>query len=253
MRVKGVLLDLSGVLYVGDKPLPGAIEALEKLQSSGLPVRYVTNTTRRTESMINADLQNMGFNVESDHVFTVSAATKKYLQQHELRPHLLIHPNLVSEYADIDRSDPNVVVLGDAEDAFCYQNLNQAFRLLMEGASLLAMGNNRYFKLPDGLYLDIGPFVAALEYASGVQAHVLGKPSRDFFLQAVSSLGCQPKETLMVGDDVVSDVQGAIASGLQGVLVKTGKYRQGDEKALDENTPVLDDLSAVVEWILQHT
>jgi HAD superfamily hydrolase (TIGR01458 family) len=246
--VRGVLLDLSGVLYVGDCPLPGAVEAVERFQKSDMPVRYITNTTRSTRAQIHGKLSGMGFSIAGEEIFTAPGAVRAALERQRLTPLLLIHPNLKPEFADFCGDSPDAVVLGDAGDSFTYENLNHAFRLLMEGAPLLAMGNNRYFREADGLSLDIGPFLKALEYAAGVQGTILGKPSADFFRGAVSDMGLDAHQVLMVGDDVEADVQGAMDAGLQACLVKTGKYRPGDEQRLDpQRARVFDDLGAVVD------
>jgi HAD superfamily hydrolase (TIGR01458 family) len=109
------------------------------------------------------------------------------------------------------------------------------------------MGSNRYFKESDGLSLDIGPFLRALEYAAGVQGTVLGKPSADFFHAAVADMGLEPGEVLMVGDDAEADVQGALDAGLQACLVRTGKYRPGDEDRIDtQRARIAEDLAALV-------
>jgi ribonucleotide monophosphatase NagD (HAD superfamily) len=92
---------------------------------------------------------------------------------------------------------------------------------------------------PSGLDLDVGPFTAALEFASGRPALVLGKPAAQVFTMAAARLGLAPGEVLMVGDDVVGDVQGALAAGLAGVLVRTGKYRAGDEQLTPRPSAVL--------------
>lgn len=250
-EIKGVLLDLSGVLYVGDQPLPGALEALARLQNSDLRVAYVTNTTRQTRGRIRAKLESMGFDVPEAAIFTAPGAVRARLERDGLTPLLLIHPGLEPEFADLVGPEPDVVVLGDAGDAFTYQALNRAFRVLMGGAPLIAMGNNRYFQEPDGLSLDIGPFLAALEYASETKGLVLGKPSPEFFHAAVAAVGCRPEETVMIGDDAVADVEGALNAGLQGILVRTGKYRAGDEDRI--GTPgagLADDLSDAVDRLL---
>ena len=249
--VRGVLLDLSGVLYVGDSALAGAVEALHRLQGSGLPLRFVTNTTRQPRTRIALKLKAMGFSIAEKEIFTPTQAALDYLRKHRLRPHLLVHPDLRAEFSSIDTHAPNAVVLGDAARHFNYDSLNDAFRLLMEGAQLLALGDNRYFLEPDGLSLDIGPFKAALEYAADVRARVLGKPDAAFFHQATAALGCAPAETLMIGDDAATDVEGALHAGLQGLLVRTGKYRDGDEERIDaQQALVQDDLPAAVEWLL---
>ncbi len=143
------------------------------------------------------------------------------------------------------------MLVGDAGEGFTYENLNQAFRLLLSGAPLLAMGNNRYFKEDEGFSLDVGPFVTALEYAAGTQAKVLGKPAPEFFHAAAADLGCEVGDVVMVGDDVAADVVGGLAAGLQGVLVQTGKYRPGDEDQLEStNARVVPDIAAAIDWII---
>jgi HAD superfamily hydrolase (TIGR01458 family) len=251
--IRGVLFDLSGVLYVGRHAVPGALESLEKLRQAGLPIRFVTNVTRSPAAEIERKLAEMGFAISPDELITAPRAARSHLISHGLSPYLLIHPALEPEFADLVGESPNAVLLGDAGDGFNYANLNHAFRLLIEGAALLAMGNNHYFQNDDGLSLDIGPFVAALEYASGKSALVLGKPSPHFFLAAVESLGCEPADTVMVGDDALADVEGALAAGLQGILVQTGKYRMDDEAKISlPGAKTLADINAASNLILSR-
>lgn len=253
MVVSAVLFDLSGVLYVGGEAVPGAVHALEKLQAAGVPHRFVTNVTRTPSVELVRRLTGMGFAVTAGNLFSAPIAARDYLKTRQLRPFMLIHPALEQEFADLRRDSPDAVLLGDAGDGFSYENLNRAFRLLMAGAPLLAMGNNRYFQEADGLSLDIGPFVSALEYASGASATILGKPAKEFFIAALESLGCPASEVVMIGDDALADVEGALRAGMQGILVQTGKYRAGDERQIKRSGAlVLADVAAAVEWILKR-
>lgn len=249
--IKGVLLDLSGVLYVGKEPLPGAHEGLQRLADSGLPMRFVTNTTRSPRSAILGKLARMQLEVVDDALFTAPQAALAYIEKEDLRPYLLIHPDLQGEFPNYSRDAWDAVLVGDAGEAFTYKSLNIAFRLVRDGAPLLAMGYNRYFREPDGFSLDIGPFVAALEFAADTRAKVLGKPAPEFFQAAVSAIGCKPDEIVMVGDDAAADVGGAISAGLQGILVRTGKYTTGDEDNIEQpGAKTVDDIAAAVDWIL---
>ena len=243
---RGVLLDISGVLYQDDQALPGAVAALRQLQQSGLALRLVTNTSRRTADAIFYDLKRMGFAIEPGQLYTAPRAMLDYLEARRLRPYCLIHPGVEAEFAHLDHSNPNAVVVCDAGDRFDYKSLNKAFQVLMgEEAELLAVGDNRYFRARGRLQLDAGPFVKALEYASGKPATVLGKPSPDFFHIAVQSMGLEPGQVLMVGDDVEADVAGAINAGVDACLVQTGKYCEGDE-ARAPGCRVAADLAALV-------
>lgn len=248
--IEAVLFDLSGVLYIDDAVLPGALESIGKLNKTGIPTRYVTNTTRSPRKAILRKLENMGFNISGDDLFTAPIATYTYLSANNLSPFLLVHPDLEQDFADLVSGKPNAVVLGDAAQGFSYDNLNKAFRLLMEGAPLIAMGKNQYFREANELSLDMGPFVAALEFAANIEAIITGKPAKAFFDTAVSSLGCQSKNVVVIGDDVKSDVIGGLESGLQGILVKTGKYQPGDEDQLQGQGLCVEDISAAVDWIL---
>lgn len=255
IKVSAVLLDLGGVIYVGDRPIPGAIEAVARLRKARLPIRFLTNTTRRPVARLAADVCRLGLEVHEEEILAPAALARRYLVAHRLRPYLLVHPDLESEFARLPEGEAEAVVVGDAGERFTYASLNAAFRRLVAGAEFLALAMNRNFRDADGeLSLDAGPFVRALEYASGREALVLGKPAPSFFREAVAALGSRPAETAMVGDDVEADVGGAQAAGLIGILVQTGKYRPGDEGKIDPPPAhVAPDLSAAVNWILAHT
>jgi HAD superfamily hydrolase (TIGR01458 family) len=144
----------------------------------------------------------------------------------------------------VDAPPADVVVLGGACDDFSYAALNDVFRMVTEGAALVAMHRNLYWRTDEGLQLDAGAFLAGLELAAGTTAIVCGKPSPEFFAEAVAALGTPPERTAMVGDDVVNDVLGAQAAGLVGVLVRTGKFRPSDLDR-DDGTPdiVIDSIA----------
>lgn len=251
MPVRGVCLDIAGVLTDNGRLLPGAAEALCSLDSAGLPWRLLTNTSRRPQAAILAELTGFGLPVQAEQLFAAPRVVADAVRTRGLRPLLLVHPDILGEFADLDCRDPDAVVLCDAGTGLDYRNLDAAFALLMRGAPLLAVGLNRYFRGRERLELDAGPFVRALEYAAGIEAEVIGKPGRAMFELAVSSMGLLPGEVAMIGDDVEADVLGAIAAGLHGVLVRTGKYRAGDEARLPADADCCADVTAAVEWLLR--
>lgn len=251
--IRCALLDIAGVLYTGETPIEGAREAFRRLAASGVAVRLVTNTTRSPKRVVLERLRRMGYAVEADQLFTAPEATRAYLRARRLTVYALVHPALEEEFADLTGPHPNAVLIGDAGERFTYARLNAAFRLLMEGAPLLAIAANRYFREADGLSLDAGPFVAALEFAADVRAKLFGKPAPAFFRNALQAAGCAPEQAVMVGDDVEADVNGALAAGMRGILVRTGKYRAGDEQRMDAGGTVVADVAAAVERILAET
>jgi HAD superfamily hydrolase (TIGR01458 family) len=245
-------VDLGGVVYVGRTPIDGAISAIGRLRSAGIPLRFITNTTRRSRRQVLADLAEMGLDISAGELLTPAIMACAYLQQNGLSPFLLVHPDLEEDFAGLGSGARQAVVVGDAGEHFTYDRLNRAYRKLLAGAPLLALAKNRNFKDEDGeLSMDAGPFVAALEYASKVHAVLLGKPSAEFFELAVGGLKCESSETVMIGDDLEADVGGAMAAGLQGILVRTGKYRPGDEEELAEPPQlVASALAEAAAWVL---
>ncbi len=251
MPPRAVLLDIAGVLHDGERAYPGAVEAVARLRAAGVPLRFVTNTSRRTRTATVQHLQGLGFEVATAEVFTAPLAGRAYLEARGLRPLLIIHPALAPDFAGLATEPPNAVFLADAGEHFDYATLDPAFRLLIGGAPLVAVGRNRYFRTGNELHLDAGPFVAALEYASGQSAVITGKPAPEFFAAVLADLGARPAEAVMLGDDVEADVLGAVAAGLRGVLVRTGKYRPGDEAGLPgAGASVAADLAGAVERLL---
>lgn len=251
--IRGVLLDVGGVVYVGAEPLPGAVAAVRRLKDAGFGLRYLTNTTRTPRRGVLGKLRGFGLDVDEGELFMPAIAARRYLEGRGLAPHLLVHPALEEDFAGLPGGGSEAVVIGDAADGFAFAALNACFRKLERGADFLALAKNRSFQDADGaLSLDVGAFVTALEYASGKQAVVLGKPSPDFFAAALDDLGLAPAEAVMIGDDAEADVGGAMASGLAGILVRTGKYRPGDEaKIRPPATAVADDLAAAADWLLK--
>ncbi len=239
---QALLLDLSGVLYEGDHVIDGAAATVRRARDQGLALRFVTNTATQPAAAIEDKLRAIGIDVHDGELFTAPIAAIHYLRQHDLRPYCLIHHALQSDFAALAQDTPDCVVLGDARDDLSYANLNRAFRLCMEGAPLIGIGMNRYFKDDEGLKLDAGAFIHAIEWAAGVEATIMGKPGAAFFQQVVHSTGFAPGQCLMVGDDVESDVIGAIDAGLQGCLVRTGKYRAGDTERLPAGARVIDSI-----------
>jgi len=225
----GVLFDLDGTIYEGNRLIPGAVEALRYCEQKAIPFRFVTNTTSRPRAQIAEKLGKLGIVTDEENIFTAPSAARGVLIQRGLRRcHLLLHDSLKADLEGIEAVDehPQAVVIGDLGDEFSYARLNRAFRLLLDPhCDFISLARNRYFKVDDGLDLDSGAFVAALEYATGRASELVGKPATSFFQTAAASMDLAPEAVVMIGDDRESDVLGAQAAGLQGILVQTGKFR----------------------------
>ncbi|XP_074518604.1 phospholysine phosphohistidine inorganic pyrophosphate phosphatase [Halichoeres trimaculatus] len=257
--LKGVILDMCGVLYdsgEGDGVvISGSAEAVRKLKTSDLQLRFCTNETQASRDKFVAKLGRLGFDISVPEVFSPAPAAVAVLKERGLRPHLLVYDALLPEFDTVDRNNPNCVVIGDAAEKFTYENLNDAFRVLMglEKPTLFSLGQGRYYKETDGLKLDVGVYMAALEYACDLKAEVIGKPSPMFFQSVLNDMGLQPHEVLMIGDDLVNDVGGAQHCGMRGVQVRTGKYRPSDERHPTVTADgTVDNLAQAVDMILNQ-
>ncbi|HEX3561334.1 MAG TPA: TIGR01458 family HAD-type hydrolase [Solirubrobacterales bacterium] len=249
--VEGLLLDLSGVIYVQDEAVPGAAEALERFRAEGIPIRLVTNTTMRPRRSILERLERLGIDADPSELLTPAtlAATRCAEAGYE-SVSLVVLDELREDLEGLEERGDSVdaVIVGDLGEGWDYDVLNRAFRQLMDGAALIALQRNRYWETAGGLSLDAGPFVAALEYASGRDAEVVGKPTPAFFELALGELGVAAERAAMVGDDVEADVGGAMDAGLAGVLVRTGKYRADLVKESEiEPTATVDSIADVPE------
>lgn len=253
-----VLLDVEGTLHLSGVPFPGAVEAVARLRRDGHHIRLVTNVTTRPRARLAAELRGIGFAVEESELHTTPVAAADLLAgRHVLalampavREDLAARVTLVDEGAD-------AVLVGGADETdesdrvFTYANLDRAFRELHAGARLVCLHRNRWWPTRRGPRLDGGAFVAALEYATGATAEVVGKPSRAFFESALATVGAEADDAVMVGDDLETDVAGARAVGMRAVLVRTGKSRDEVQRGVLPDA-VLESVADLPEWLAAH-
>lgn len=244
--VRGLLLDLDGVLVLQGKAIPGAQEAMAEIDRRGIPYRVVTNTSLVGRPALSTWGKSLGLSIPPDRILSALSASASYtartfpgrplfvIASEDARTEFAGQKLLTPTEADRKGAEAAAVVIGDSPDEATYDNLNRAFRLIRGGAQLIAMHKNRWWLTPAGPTLDSGAYVAGLEYAASVKALVLGKPSDDFFREASSALleeiaassGGRPGrgDIAMVGDDLWTDVLSAQRLGLRGVFVLSGKH-----------------------------
>jgi phospholysine phosphohistidine inorganic pyrophosphate phosphatase len=254
--MRAILFDMDGVLYNDTVLIPGARETVEWARSQSIPYLFVTNTSSRGRAVLVEKLRGFGLRAEIGDVLAPPSAAADWLREHPGPTALFVRAKARSEFEGLDilpddaETGARYVVIGDLEEAWDFRTINRAFRLLHSspGAEMIALGMTKFWQAKDGLQLDVAPFVAALEHATGKKALVFGKPSELFFHAAAHRLGISVDEILMIGDDVEIDVGGAQRAGLRGALVRTGKFRPGD---LDRGvTPdvVLDSVAELPDW-----
>lgn len=255
MAVRGFLIDIDGVLVSGGKPINGAAHVLNTLLENGYHFRCLSNTTQRSRETIATQMKEWNFPLDASLLFTPPCAAVAHILRSGKRRCYLIstgHIDREFETAGIEliHEPADFVVIGDAGEQFTFPVLNQAFRLVLEGAELLALERDRYWMSSQGLMLAAGPFVAAIEYATGVTAQIMGKPSPRFFAMALEDMGLVAGETAMIGDDILTDIGGAQQCGMQGILVRTGKYRPDTLKTTQVRPDkVIDSIANIEEFL----
>jgi HAD superfamily hydrolase (TIGR01458 family) len=227
-HVRGILADMDGVWFVDNEAVPGAAQALARIRERGIPLRIISNTTRRTREQLAEKMQRLGMHVDPGEVISTPRVAAELLRRRGVRTaKLLVCDDILPEFAGIVPSDkPEVIVIADIGDAWSYALMSELFHMVMNGAGIVALHRGRYWQVAEGLKLDIGAFVVGLEYATGKAATVVGKPSPEMFNAAIHDMGRSPNDVIMIGDDIRQDIGGAQAAGIRGVLVKTGKYRE---------------------------
>jgi HAD superfamily hydrolase (TIGR01458 family) len=252
-----ILLDIDGVLHVSGEPIPGASEAVAALRADGHRLRFVTNNTTRARAQLAAELRGAGIQLDEEEIATTPLAAGAHLAGRRVLALTMAAVRAdLAERVELVEDGAEVVLVGGADETeetqrvFSYERLNRAFAALEAGARLVCLHRNRWWQTSRGPQLDAGAFVTGLEYAAEVEADVVGKPAKTFFAAALAELGAEPGEAWMVGDDVESDVGGAKAAGLRGLLVRTGKFRpQALEAADPQPDGVVDSIADVPAFL----
>ena len=256
--VRGLLLDLDGVLVLAGKAVPGAPEALAELDRRGFPYLIVTNTSLVSRVSLAGWGRSIGFTTPPDRFQSALSASAELVRR-EYRDgavFVIASHDALAEFAGLNvvdgagvDADPDAVaavVLGDSPDQLTKANLDRAFRLVRGGAALIGMHRNPWWITPEGPTLDAGAFLVALEWATDRKARIVGKPAPAFFRVGIERLAAEaasrgeprPRraDLAMVGDDVGSDIGGGRRAGLRTVFVRSGKHGDAELAAAASGT-----------------
>lgn len=231
-KISALLIDLDGVVYISNQAIPGAAEAINRLKSKNIPLRFVTNTTTMSQDSLHKKMVSMGLPIEKHEIISAVQAAVLYLRSKKNPTcFLVLTDDCKKDFTEFTQTDknPDFVVIGDLDQkqgGWSYPLLNKIFNMLITGSKMIALHKGKFWQTDQGLTLDIGVFVAGLEYVTGQKATVIGKPSKTFFQMALKDLGVKASQAAMIGDDLDNDIKGAQSAGLKAILVKTGKYRE---------------------------
>lgn len=227
-QIKGLLIDIDGVLIEDNRAIKDAVDTLNHLREK-YKIRLLTNTTTKTVKEIHQLLTQLGFNIEKKEIITAPVAAKVILKKKGIsKIYPVVNKQILPEFTEftIDENKPEAIIIGDIGTNWDFNLLNKLFKCIMEGAELIALHKSKFWKRKGELQLDIGMFVEGLGYATGKNATVIGKPKSSFFDAALQNIDLPKDEIVMIGDDIDGDIGGAQNFGIKAFLVKTGKYNE---------------------------
>lgn len=249
------VLDLDGTVWIGDEPMPGAVEAISALRAAGRRVAFATNDPRGPTEEYVTRLWRIGIQASLADVVTVGGAVQHLLAETRsgrtafvigtpsMRTHVADAGLKVMNGTDL-ASRADVVIVAGTED-LVYDDLRQASLAVRRGADFLATGRDPTYPQPDGPWPGTGAILAAVETASGRTAEVVGKPEPQLLLTALDRLG--EGRTLVVGDRIDADLAAAAAAELDSALVLTGGATRADLAGVDpQPVAVADDLGKLL-------
>jgi len=255
--IKGILSDIDGTLYFKGKPIPGAIETIDQLREKEIKLLFFTNTDSKTPKNIYKLLREYGFKLNEREIFTPLIALKEFLYDKlDSKVYLVATEEVHDEFKDFHQIEgdevPDFVIISDFHDNWDVNRLNNAFKYVIKYNSMLlgTQGNKYYLDKNGEPVIDTGSFVQMIATAANVKPTIFGKPSKEYFMQALKKLDLPASKTVVIGDDIESDIQGAHNANLRGILVKTGKgqFYRSSEKDI-EPYKIIDSISSILELL----
>lgn len=251
-----VVLDLDGCVWVGDRCTRGAAQAVGELRAAGKPLSFITNDARRSPEEYVRKLWSLGLRASLEEVVTVGAAIQYVLADRgpgtgtyvigspAIFRHVLDAGRKIVNGTDLEAAADVVVVAG--HDELRFSDLGGAIQAVLGGAEMIAAGRDPTYPTENGLAPGTGAVVAALEYATGRTATIVGKPGPEIFRTALDRLG--PGRTLVVGDRLDADLAGAAAAHLDAAIVLTGVTSRTEAETATDPAPVAiaEDLHALL-------
>jgi len=231
MKHKPLLIDLDGVLKLGNSPAPNVKDFFDFINQNKISACILSNSTIRTGELIKEFFNEQRITL-SIPAITAFDATLSFVKKNYKKVQVYCRDYLLHHFEGmINNENPEAVVIGDIEDKWNYQIVNDIFKKILSGAELVAMHKNKYWNPRGELLIDAGAFITGIEYASGKEAIIIGKPSPNYIKAALEKIGAKSEESFfMIGDDIENDIKAAQDFGGEGILIYTGKTKFPLEK-----------------------
>lgn len=250
--VSGVLLDMDGTVYLGDNPIDGAAEFIRRLKDADIPYAFITNNSSNTRNYYYQRLKRMGFPATEDSVITSAVAAAEFIktERENSKTYVLASPEvekeLISLGVDVTDENPDIVLL-TFDRTMTYGKLNDAYRMISDGAEFIATHPDMFCPTEDGYDVDIGPFITLLESLTGTKAKIIGKPEPLMLEMASRFLKINPNKAVMIGDRLYTDIKMAKDANIRSVLVLSGETSRDQLNGSDtRSTAVADSVADIM-------
>lgn len=232
--MKPLLIDLDGVLKIGDSPAPDVTEYLDFIWQNKIPACILSNSTLRTSELVKEFFESNKIDLRIPAI-TAFDATLSFVKKNYKRVQVYCRDYLIHHFEGmIDDENPEAIIIGDIEDKWNYNIVNDIFKKVFAGADLVAMHKNKYWNPAGELLIDAGAFITGIEFASGREAILIGKPSPHYFKAALVSINSKMENGFfMIGDDIENDIKAAQDIGGKGILIYTGKTKFPLDKSIN--------------------
>ncbi len=254
MKKKGVIFDLDGTLTIDDKLLDGVFEIIDFLKQNNISFSIVTNTTSKSVKTMCDNLKNQGLDISIKQMFSPVVAVKEYLASQGIRKIKISNSkDIISEFSDfiIDDLEPEIIILSESGNGFSYDEINEIFNFGLNDIPIITLQRNKFYLKNNKMVVDMGFYVAGLEYVLSSKIKNFGKPSKELFDCVLKNMNMSyDDEIFIIGDDIENDILKPQELGFKGVLLKQGKYIKGIEEKFD-NKPqyVFDKLTDILKII----
>jgi HAD superfamily hydrolase (TIGR01458 family) len=232
--MKPILIDLDGVLKIGNSPAADVEEFLQFIEDNKISACILSNSTLRTGEMVKEFFSENKIELKIP-VITAFDATLSFVKKNYKRVQVYCRDYLIHHFKGvIDNENPEAIVIGDIEDKWNYQIVNDIFKKVFSGADLIAMHKNKYWNPHGELLIDAGAFITGIEFSSGREAKLIGKPSPIYFKEALEKINCRTENGFfMIGDDLENDIIASQQIGGIGILIYTGKTKYPINNSID--------------------
>lgn len=252
-NINTIVLDLNGTLYERGIAVKGANDTIKILRQNGYHLTFITNTDGRNIDNVYTSVIKKGLEIEKEELFTPVTAVKAFISEKPGKTfYPLVSNSVIKDLQGINMDDkhPDYVIIGDFADKVSFDEINKVFRMIKNGSEIVALSKTLWYIDVDGCTINTGAFVSMFETACAKEAVLMGKPSVGYFNMGLKRTGSRPETSLIVGDDVTTDILGAKRVNAAAVLVRTGIYNETDlVNAEYKPDYVIDDVNGLIELL----